>query len=437
MVNIYGIDLGTTYSMIGLRDNLLSGLVPSIANVNTKLAGEKLLNDEKAKRSFKVNMSLGKEGNISIYASALVLRELKTIAGGDSVTDVIISVPAYFSDNQRQATLKAASLVKLKVHALINEPTAAAIYIGQNRKSLFVVYDLGGGTFDVSIVDGRFGYYDVQASDGCILGGDNLDILILKYLVKAASISRHRLTERDRFRLAMLARDVKHAIQKTRMDITVDLTGYGAGEINFTEDIYIDLMKMCFADTVSKTKQVIHEYIPEGDDYDVVLVGGSIRCPYLQKWITEEIKAPLEIKYNPDEAVARGVSLYADMFSKNLSAKMLSDVTKALSVELSDGTVQRVIDSNSKIPTEESLLLVNDRDSDKICVNLYQGDSILAKDNECIGQLIYSFTDQKRAGEGEVIVTVTVENNGLILVKCKELLGQEQSITLDRTTVSI
>ena len=174
MSKIYGIDLGTTNSLLGLGDRLLTGLVPSVVNLQTGKAGKDVLEDMSAARSFKCDISMSKEGQLSVSASSRVLRQLVKESGED-VQDVVISVPAYFSDNQRHATIKAAELAGLSVVGLINEPTAAAIYASKSRKALSLVYDLGGGTFDVSVVDSRFGDYDVQATDGCILGGDNFD----------------------------------------------------------------------------------------------------------------------------------------------------------------------------------------------------------------------------------------------------------------------
>lgn len=167
MSKIYGIDLGTTNSVLGLGDQLLTGLVPSVVDLRTGNAGNDVLEEMSAARSFKCDISLSKEGQLSVSASSRVLRQLVK-ESGESVERVVISVPAYFSDNQRQATIKAAQLAGLDVVGLINEPTAAAIYASKSRQALSLVFDLGGGTFDVSVVDSRFGDYDVQANLMCM-----------------------------------------------------------------------------------------------------------------------------------------------------------------------------------------------------------------------------------------------------------------------------
>ena len=436
MDKIYGIDLGTTFSLIGYSDEYLSELTPSVADIQKRIAGEALRNDDNATRSFKINISLGAEGSISIAASRLVLEELKRQAGED-VKKVVITVPAYFSDNQRQATVKAANLAGLEVVTLINEPTAAAIYLSKGKQALSVIYDLGGGTFDVSVIDSRFDNYDVQASDGCVVGGDNLDNAILRHLMKEADLKRHNLTQEEYNSLARLATKSKIRLQKAKGDIEVDLTPYGRGIITLREEVYKELMKLTFADTILKTRRVIQQSIPSGEMYNIILVGGSTRCPYLREWLAEEFgQEPEPLTYDPDRVVAQGAAAYAHMLMTGEAEEIVSDVTKALSIGMDDGSARHIISENSKVPIEETTFIYNNNKSQFLRVNLYQGNSLIAANNELIGTLVYDYGKIMEPTEGEVIVTVTVEHDGIIHFSCKQLLGESVEVTLDRGLVS-
>lgn len=437
MSKIYGIDLGTTNSLLGIGDKLLTGLVPSVVDIQTGKAGAAVVEDMSAARSFKCDISLSKEGQLSVSASSRVLRQLVE-ESGEPVRRVVISVPAYFSDNQRQATIKAAELAGLEVVGLINEPTAAAIYASKNRRSLSLVFDLGGGTFDVSIVDSRFGDYDVQATDGCILGGDNFDSNLRRWVLKEGNVKMHRLTPEDLTRLKWECSQLKIRIQKSRQSETLDLTSYGAGVITLTPETYVEIMKLTFSETIIKAKKVLGESVPVGENYDLILVGGSTRCPYLQEWIEKEMgKKPVELFYDPDKIVAQGASIYAQMIYEGTAATLVSDVTKALSIELSDGSSRVIIPRNSKIPVQETTIVYNDIASERLRLNLFQGDSLIAASNEKIGQLVYEYGRLVPAGEGEVIVGITVEPTGVIRFSCKELLKAPVEVVLDRTKTSI
>jgi molecular chaperone DnaK (HSP70) len=443
MGKIYGIDLGTTNSLIGYNDKLCSGLVPSIADTHNKIAGEKLRNDYTAERSFKINMSLGNEGLLSIASSALVLNELKRLAeeSGEKVEDVVISVPAYFSDNQRQATVKAANLAKLNVKALVNEPTAAAMYFNKNRKSLTLVYDLGGGTFDVSVIDSRLGTYDVQATDGLVIGGDNLDEAILKYIWRVSGFKPHRIAvgkaKEVKDKMKCLCEKVKLSLQRTGQSVFVDLSNYSEycdnTELCVSVDTYKAIMKTVFAPTIAKTKQVIAEAITHMDVYDLLLVGGSTRDPFLQEWIADEIgKKPVEVSYDPDKIVAQGACLYAYLVETGEVEVAVSDVTKALGIGMDDGTVKLIIQKNSKLPIEDFTIVTNPVDSTGIELKIYQGDSILAENNECIGEMMYDFNETIPAYKAHVKVTLSVNVDGIVTVKAKQSLKKEVVVKLKR-----
>lgn len=429
---IYGIDLGTTNSLIGYSDEFLSSMIPSIVNLETRETGESQRNNPKAIRSFKVNMSMAVEGQRSITGSRYVLEELKRQVK-EKVKDVVISVPAYFKDNQRQATIKAAELAGLNVVALINEPTAAAMYVSKRLSQLTVVFDLGGGTFDVSVIDSRFGNYDVQASDGLIVGGDNFDNAIFKHICKSADIKVHHLAMEQLQALRNLSTKIKIRMQKERKDLTVDLKDFGGTEFVFKEFAYKSLMKMVFAETIQKAKDVIAEAIPTEDSFDIVLVGGSTRCPYLREWIEEELgQKTVELFYDPDRVVAQGAAMYAHLIETGEADILVSDVTTALSIGLSDGTVRVVIPKNSKLPISNSTMVYNNVDSDILRVSIYQGDSMLAANNECIGTVEYDYGEVKAAMEGNVFIDMSVDKSGVITFSCKELLKEPKIVTLTR-----
>ena len=432
MNKIYGIDLGTTNSLLGYNGTLLTGLVPSVVNLQSSLAGSAVVDDPDAIRSFKVDISLFKEGEASVAASARVLSQLVK-ESKQAVKRVVISVPAYFSDNQRQATRKAAELVGLEVVSLINEPTAAAIAISEKRQSLSVVFDLGGGTFDVSIVDSRLGDYDVQATDGCILGGDNFDHAIMRWVIREAGIKVHHFFPNELAKLKFACCSAKVQIQKTGQPVNIDCSSFDAGVVVLTVEKYVELMKHTFAKAIQKARGVIMDYIPEGEDYDLLFVGGSTRCPYLREWVCAELShTATPMFYDPDCIVAIGASMYGKMVEDGSAELNVSDVTKALSVGLADGTCHVIIPRNSKIPVSDTTIAYNHIESSKLRATLWQGDNLLTSDNEFIGTLLYDYGRVVAPGEGEVIVGVSVDADGTIHFSCKELLREPVEVVLER-----
>lgn len=431
---IYGIDLGTTNSLIGLHaTGYLSEIVPSCVDITSGKAGAEFYEDMNAKRSFKIDMSMGVEGIMPRAASKCVLKELARQVTDDTVKYVVISVPAYFNDSQRSATIEAAEEAGLNVRGIVNEPTAAAMYIAQQRKGLFVVYDLGGGTFDVSIIDSRFGAYDVQATSGCTVGGDNFDKTLVKYFVKNAKVPYHKISPTARMALQHRCKKIKERMQREQASFDCDFTDIGGVNLLFEPSVYDQLMRMTFAETMSCMTRLIRQWIPETEAYDIMLVGGSTHCPFLGRWIQEVTgKTPAPLTYDPDRVVAQGAALYASLVEAGSIDVHVSDVTKALSVGLVDGTVSNIIPANSKIPTSMEKMLTNPVRSKSLTVDLYQGESSFAKDNECIGQLVWEFDEPKDPYDGEVIVTITVDTNGTITFSAKELLKPAKVVVLKR-----
>lgn len=434
---IFGIDLGTTNSLIGLAQaNYLSLLVPSCVDMNTGEAGSTMFENMSAARSFKVDISMGTEGIKSRTASKFVLMELARIAERDTkikVKDVCISVPAYFSDEQRAATLEAATAAGLTVRGLVNEPTAAAMYIARNMKGLHVVYDLGGGTFDCSIIDSRFGTYDVQATDGLCIGGDNFDKNIMRNFIKEGNIPIHKLSVEDRTRLQHYASKMKIKMQKERDMFLVDLTSFGGGVYNFTPETYIGLMKMTFGDTVNCLKTLIAQWIPSSEVFDILLVGGSTHCPFLREWLEEVANVSInELSYDPDRVVAQGAALYADIVEEGTLGQAVSDVTPALSIGCIDGTCDVLIPANSKIPLTMEKIYTNAIPTDVLNLKLYQGNNAMAANNTCIGELQWDYDCVKEPYECQALVKVFIDASGLIEFSVAEGLAPEKKVKLVR-----
>lgn len=431
---VYGIDLGTTNSLIGLHSkNWLSEIVPSCVKLETGEAGAQFYDDMSARRSFKIDMSMGVEGMMPRAASKCVLQALAKCVKDDVVKDVVISVPAYFNDSQRTATKEAAKEAGLNVLGLVNEPTAAAMYIAQNRKGLFVVYDLGGGTFDCSIIDSRFGAYDVQATSGCTIGGDNFDKMLVKYFVKNAQVPLHKLNTAQRMGMQHRCKKIKEQMQHLQATFEVDFTDLGGIKLDFTPETYDQLMRMTFAETINCMKRLIDKWIPQSEVFDIMLVGGSTHCPFLGRWIEEVTgKKPAPLTYDPDRVVAQGAALYASIVEEGNIDITVSDVTKALSIGLADGTVSTIIPANSKVPTTAEKLFVNPIASSSLTLDLYQGESMFVKDNENIGELVWEYDQPKQANEGQVIVTVSVDSSGTITFSVCELLHAPKTVVLRR-----
>lgn len=435
---IFGIDLGTTNSLIGIGDTLLTGLISSNVDTNKKKQIKRDIVSDSIVSSYKTDMSMGTEGQLAVQCSAIILKELARLGErryGEKVEEVVISVPAYFSTSQREAVYKAAEIAGLTVKALINEPTAAALYLCRDIKDLIVVYDLGGGTFDVSIVDSRTGTYSVIATDGIVLGGDDLDIAMVNAAIMECKIPiRFRSKQcikqiRNKMRLA------KEEIQKTRSDVYVDLSDYNANkDYILTENKYKKLVREVFGRTINMTNFIVNRNIPSCEKPKVVFVGGSSNCPYLKEMLKEEIEIEeIESDINSDLVVARGVAIYAEMMNQGKAKGFIEDVTKRLCIEEASGKSITIIESNTIIPCRSTITVSNSEDCDKLRLKLYQGDSIIAKNNSYIGTLIYDYGHIVNAQEGIVEVTVEVSADGIILLSANEILfGDEyiQKITL-------
>lgn len=432
-MSTYGIDLGTSNSLIGLHsEGFLSELVPSCVNMETGECGVSMYDDMRAKRSYKVDISMGAEGIPSVVASSHVLKKLVEVAGGN-VKDVVITVPAYFSDSQRNATIEAASRIGLNVLSIINEPTAAAIYISQQKKGLYVVFDLGGGTFDVSIIDSRFGAFDVQATGGLKVGGDNFDKNLMRYVLKESGIKMFRLEDADLLEIQHACTKHKVRMQKERSQFEVDMSRWGGTSVTLTPEIYKEIMYATFSSAMKCMQRIVSGYMQEGDEYEILPVGGSTRCPYLREWILETMGVRIaDLDYDPDKVVALGAALYADLIDKGEASTSVSDVTRQLSIGLHDGTCKVLVPNNSKIPLSVDHMFVNPKDMDTMEIELYQGENTFYKDNELIGSIVWDYGCVKEAWTGQVQVKIDIDARGIVTLTASELMKPPKVLVLDR-----
>ena len=334
--------------------------------------------------------------------------------------------------------MEAAKNAGLNVRGLINEPTAAAVYLSNNQKGLFVIMDLGGGTFDVTIVDSRYGPFMVQATDGRILGGDNLDRAIMKYLSKNAGVQSFLLNQETQLKLLIQCAEYKKQMSDAYPnEIVLDLSEYGGyKDFHFTPDNYRLLVKSTFNVTIELTKRLIEKNISD-EDYKILLVGGSTKDRYYQELLRKEFGEKLaEVKnYDQDTVVAKGVTMCAHLLERGEFETVVHDVTKSLSVSLTDGTCDRLVEANSIIPLSTKKMYTNDIKSDTIHLSLYQGNNLLVKDNELIGDMYYKLDREYEAHEAIVYVTISIDSNGLIHLECASPLCKPQSVVLDRHCV--
>lgn len=435
-MRIYGIDLGTTNSLIGRGNELYSGLMSSSVNMKTRKQVPRNMSGEDIVSSYKTDMSLGAEGLVPIECSGVILSELVKQARrkfGEDVENVIISVPAYFSMNQREAVYKAAKIANLNVVQLINEPTAAAIYTCRNMRELVVVFDLGGGTFDVSLVDSRSGVYTVIATDGLVIGGDNLDTAISDFLMGKAKLPMRLKSSDNKRAFKDYCCIAKENIQANKKSVEVLLSAFQLDRtVELTVDEYKSLVVDVFSPAIDKTKLLVDVNTIYGDEPKVIFVGGSTMCPYLRELLIDELKlGVIESDIQADYVVARGVALFAEMLESGDDV-ILEDVTKRLCIEDSSGRGLEVIASNTMVPCSSEIPLTNSNKCKQLRLNLYQGDSVLAKDNDFIGVLVYDYGMEVEAQDGMIILMIKVSVSGTIEMEAQSIFGEKQKVVIER-----
>jgi molecular chaperone DnaK len=381
--------------------------------------------------------------------SAMVLQKLKQAAEeylGQAVTRAVITVPAYFNDAQRQATKEAGQIAGLEVMRIVNEPTAAALAYGLDKKKeeTIAVYDFGGGTFDISILEVGEGVVEVKATNGDThLGGDNLDQRVIEWIISEFKRDAGIDLGKDRMALQRL----KEAAEKAKMElstvmetdislpfITADQSGPKHLALKLTRAKFEQLVEDLLNRTVGPTKQALADAgVASGDIDEVVLVGGSTRIPRVQAIVKELFGKEPHKGVNPDEVVAIGAAVQAGVLAGDVKDLLLLDVTPlSLGIETLGGVLTTLIPRNTTIPTRKSEVFSTAADNQtSVEVHVLQGERPLARDNRTLGRFHLDGIPPSRRGMPQIEVTFDIDANGIVNVTAKDrATNKEQKITI-------
>ncbi len=472
MAKVIGIDLGTTNSVVAVMEGGEpivipnpegSRITPSVVGFSKN--GERLVgqiakrqavsNPDGTVSSIKRHMGTTYKVNIEgkdytpQEISAMILQKLKSDAEaylGEKVTQAVITVPAYFSDSQRQATKDAGAIAGLEVLRIINEPTAAALAYGMDKGNdhTILVFDLGGGTFDVSILELGDGVFEVKATSGNNrLGGDDFDERVMNWLV--AEFKKEQGIDLANDRMAM--QRLREAAEKAKIElsgvitsninlpfITADQTGPKHLDISLTRAKFEELTADLVEATMGPTRQALSDAGLSAKDIDkVILVGGSTRIPAVQEAIKKSLSKDPHKGVNPDECVAVGAAIQAGVLVGEVKDVLLLDVTPlSLGIETLGGVFTKIIDRNTTIPTSKSQTFSTAADNQpSVDIHVLQGEREMASYNKTLGRFELSGIPPAPRGVPRIEVSFDIDANGIVHVSAKDLgTGKEQKITI-------
>lgn len=477
MAKVIGIDLGTTFSCVAVMEGGEPVVIPNAEGARTtpsvvafSKTGERMIGQVARRQAitnpertiYSIKRQMGTNYKVHIDGkdytpqeiSAMILQKLKADAEsylGETVTQAVITVPAYFNDSQRQATKDAGKIAGLEVLRIINEPTAASLAYGLDKMETnqkILVYDLGGGTFDVSILELGDGVFEVKSTNGNThLGGDDFDQRIIDYLAENFKRENGIDLRNDKMALQRL----KEAAEKAKIElssvtstninlpfITADASGPKHLDVTLTRAKFDEITADLVESTIGPMKRALEDAGLTIDKIDkVVLVGGSTRIPAVQETVKRFTGKEPSKGVNPDECVAVGAAIQAGVLTGEVKDILLLDVTPlSLGIETLGGVMTKLIDRNTTIPTKKSQVFSTAADGQtSVEIHVLQGERPMARDNKTLGRFTLTGIPPAPRGVPQIEVTFDIDANGIVHVSAKDLgTGNEQKIVITAST---